>query len=309
MISNQLDVTLIKSRSEFYAQIREFFNKENFLEVETPTLSHFGSVDLNIDSYEVKTDKGIKYLTTSPEFHMKRLLVDYQKSIFQICKAYRSNESGHLHNAEFTLLEFYKVAADEFELMKVIESLIEKLLGKMNFQYKSYSEVFLQFSGINPIDSTIIELSEFCEKKSFKSNNRDELIDFIWIDQIEAKLSQYPALFIYDYPASQSALARLKEDDKRFARRFELYINGIEIGNGFNELIDAKEQEIRFIIDQQKRESKGKRYIPFDKNLIKAMELGMPECSGVAIGLDRLLMIKHNKTNINDVLAFPIELA
>ena len=303
---------LLKQRSEVIQKIRQFFYSENFIEVETPILSKYASVDVHLDSFETafeqaKTSIHPMYLQTSPEFHMKRLLSEESGSIFQITKAFRNGEVGRKHNPEFSILEWYRIDYDYKELMQQVEQLINSVLGLGQYRYITYEDAFVNSLKVNPYTISNSDLNQLVAtydiELSKSLHTRDEMLDYLFTHCIEPKLAG--RTFIYNYPKSQAALAQINPTDPRTACRFELYIDGIELCNGFEELTDAHEQEQRFILDNRERLRLGKKELPYDRLFIEALKRGMPKCSGVAVGLDRLIMIALKKSSLEEVIAFP----
>lgn len=310
------EIKTLQARAELLRDIRAFFAQQGVLEVETPILSSFSNTDPKLPPIRAvhQATPGATaqemYCQTSPEFAMKRLLAAGSGAIYQICKVFRSGESGQRHNPEFTMLEWYRPDYDEHQLMDELETLLRKLLGYGTFERLSYQKLFESSLGINPHRSTVSELAALATAEldielPDQGLGRDAWLDLLFSHVIEPQLKQ--AHFIYDYPASQAALAKVETnaDGIEVARRFELVIKGMEIANGYKELTDVAEQKRRFLLEQEL--SSDKR--PCDENLLAALEHGMPECAGVALGLDRLLMLRTGLDSIAAVLAFPFERA
>ena len=313
---------MLRARAKLLAGIRDYFAQTGVLEVETPVCSFFGTTDPAIASlstpYQDRSQPTGErlYLHTSPEFAMKRLLASGLGSIYQICKVFRDNESGRLHNPEFSLLEWYRVGYDHHQLMSDVAALVLSLLDQSREVEKlSYAEVFGRYLSLDPHSATPGQLRECALDHQlpitadFQLPDRDAWLDLLMSHSIEPELGKDGLCFIYDYPASQSSLAQIRAGDPPIAERFELYMDGIELANGFHELTDAAEQEQRFHKDLEKRRENGLPAIPMDYNLIAALRQGMPACAGVALGIDRLLMRLTGARHINEVLAFPIDRA
>lgn len=296
---------VIRERARVYRQCRAFFNTRGCLEVDTPLILPTTSTDPNIESFNVDDRPG--FLQTSPEFAMKRLLSAGCGSIFQICHAFRQGEAGQLHHPEFTLLEWYRVDFDYQRLMDEMELLITTLsLSQCQFNRVSYRDLFQRELGL---DIEGIELQQLrrrsaelvvgsdCAKLDF-----DQCLDLLMGVAIAPGLQGYQ--FVYDYPVSQAALARVRVDDPRVAERFELFFNGIELANGFSELTDAELQRARFEQDNEIRRARGRAVHDIDENLLAALDAGLPNCAGVALGLDRLLMVLLDLDSIEQVLTF-----
>lgn len=276
------------------------------LEVETPLLCQHGVTDPHIDSLQSEG----RFLQTSPEYAMKRLLAAGSGDIYQITKAFRQDEAGHLHNPEFSMLEWYRIDFDHHRLMDEVEQLVSEALSLNTFTRFSYTECFQQLLSINPLDCTIDQLQQeaqqqgiHCQPGSMPSTI-DDWLQLLLSYCIEPQLAKLGPTFIHDFPASQSALAQLDPTNPTIAQRFELYIDGVELANGFNELTDAQQQLQRFELNNQQRQQLGKSPLEIDQYLIDALKQGLPACAGVALGIDRLLMLQLNTKNIADVLSF-----
>ncbi len=322
---------LLQLRATLVRSIRSFFEKNKLLEVDTPTLSASTVPDPFIESFQTHylstmqvLENNQFFLHTSPEFPMKRLLAAGSGSIFQISKVFRQGESGQKHNPEFTLLEWYRDAWDHQQLMREVEQLLTLLispyrsLGKT--RYLSYQEVFMEKLDINPHKVHKKALIACTERFGLanvldKNEHRDRFLDLLFSHIIEPELGwdkqeNKPCLcFLYHYPASQASLAKTAvHDGQLVAERFEVFIDRLEIGNGFHELNNASEQRKRFEHDNQLRKQAGLKIIPMDEHFLRAVDQ-LPHCAGVAIGIERLLMVISQATHINEVLSFPIERA
>ncbi|MES9957647.1 MAG: EF-P lysine aminoacylase EpmA [Sedimenticola sp.] len=313
---------MLRARASLLEQVRSFFLQAGVLEVETPACSVHGTTDPAIDSITGRyTGPGAPrgrtlYLHTSPEFPMKRLLAAGSGPIYQICKVFRDGESGRLHNPEFTLLEWYRPGFDHHRLIDEVERLVLSLFDEpLGVKRMSYGEVFQKYLSIEPHQATSETLRQAALQQqvpgadSLELPDRDAWLDLLMSHCIEPQLGQGGLCFIYDYPASQASLSRIRNDDPPVAERFELYMDGLELANGFNELLDATEQRKRFEQDLEKRADNGKPPVPMDEHLLAALEQGLPFCAGVALGIDRLLMRVTGATHIDQVLAFPIDRA
>lgn len=298
----------IKLRAGLYRQIRDFFQRRQVLEVETPVLSRAGNTDPHIESLLVADPSG--YLQTSPEFAMKRLLAAGSGSIYQLCKAFRKGEAGRRHNPEFTMLEWYRVGFSYQQLMDEVAQLFTMALGERPVEKLSYRQVFLDHLAIDPHVATREQLAALTDKHANYDgggDDKDTLLDLLMSHVVEPGLGQGGFTFIYDYPATQCALAKVAEDEQgvRVAQRFELYIEGTELANGYQELTDPQQQQRRFVADNEKRVQDGAQAVLIDQRLIQALQSGLPECAGVALGIDRLLMLMQQDDNIRNLIAFP----
>lgn len=310
-----------KQRAEVLAQIRAFFLARNVIEVETPLLSHATVTDVHLDAFitqynysqESHCNQSIPlYAQTSPEFAMKRLLASGYGCCYQICKAFRHEQHGRYHNPEFTMLEWYRIGFDHFQLMDEVADLIKLVLGCDKVEQISYQELFLREVDIDPLITTkeqlIVlischgKLSDWLEKE----DSIDTLLQFIMAELIEPNIGKDIPCFVYNFPASQASLATICRQDPRVAERFECYFKGIELANGFHELTDAGEQISRFQQDNALRAQLGKVTHDIDENFIEALESGLPACAGVALGVDRLMMLALSTPNIDQVITFPI---
>ncbi len=296
----------IELRARVYRQIREYFQSRQVKEVETPLLSPAGNTDPNIES--LTTSDPCSYLQTSPEFAMKRLIASGSGSIYQICKAFRKGESGRRHRTEFTLLEWYRVAFDYHQLMADVVALLQQFLGGRTIVKVSYRQLFQDYLGFDPHQIKKTKLADIAHSEAGyrvdDADSKDMLLELLMSHLIEPKLAPDALTFVYDYPASQCALAQVVTDDSgnAVARRFELYSGGIELANGYQELTDWQEQQRRFIEENRKRKMKGLPVIVPDNQLINALQHGLPQCSGVALGIDRLLMLMLKADNIDLVV-------
>lgn len=310
---------LIKARAELLRAVRHFFQSRNVLEVETPSLYPFTNPEPVIDSFECVVDHANSktcYLQTSPEFAMKRLVASGSGAIFQICKAYRKSESGRWHNPEFTMLEWYQPGYTLRQLMEEIEALLIQLVPTerihKNTEYLTYQSVFNDTVGIDPLQASIAELNDiavqlgFPEAGSICQQKLTAWLDFLFSHQVQPNLPRDCIVFVYHYPACQAALARLHPEQPELAERVEVYINGMELGNGYRELTDVDQQRQRFESQQQDRCQQGMPVPDIDVMFLGALQAGLPECSGMAIGLDRLLMTIYKLNHIDQVLAFPL---
>ncbi len=308
-----------KKRSKILGDIRLFFKSQNVVEVETPSLSRGTVTDPFLDAFITKynylSKPKLLYLQTSPEFHMKRLLASGYGCIYQICKAFRHEEFGRQHNPEFTILEWYRLGFSQHDLIEEVSLLLAVILETNSVEKITYQELFKKHVEVDPLTANfeelynVIEFHGKAEDWLFESNDCDLLMQFIFSEIIEKNIGLHKPCFVYNFPIAQASLAKECPEDSRVAQRFECYYKGIELANGFNELTDPKLQEHRFNLDNEKREHLGLSKREIDSNFIQALYSGLPQCSGVALGVDRLTMIALNKTSIDEVITFSIEQA
>ena len=310
----------LRQRADLVNQIRQFFYDRNVLEVDTPAMSHATVTDVHLHTFQTEfvgpgyADGSKLYFMTSPEFHMKRLLAAGSGCIYQINKAFRNEENGRYHNPEFTMLEWYRVNFDHHKLMDEMDDLLQLVLKCGAADRMTYQQAFVDVLGVCPLEGTMAELKVVAAKLGLSDiaepeQDRDTLLQLLFSIGVEAKIGQTVPAFVYDFPASQAALAKINLQDPRVADRFEVYFKGIELANGFHELDNPKEQLKRFESDNAKRIEMGLSPQPIDHNLIAALESGLPECAGVALGIDRLIMLAIGCDHIDQVTAFPFPIA
>jgi lysyl-tRNA synthetase class 2 len=295
---------LLRARAQLLATIRQFFAERDVLEVETPLLCQAAALDPDLEPVQV----GERYLQTSPEFAMKRLLAAGSGPIYQICKAFRGDEAGRRHNPEFTLLEWYRPSFDQQQMMDEVRELIELFLPGRSWSQISYRQLFQQHLALDPWLSDVREL-EACARAAmdvaFATASRDQWLDLLLSHLLEPRLAEAGMVFVHDFPPSQAALSRLKQvQGVAVSDRFELYADGIELANAYCELTDASEQAQRFRRDIGELQQRGAPPRRVDERLLSALQHGLPDSSGVALGLDRLLMLAQGCDNISEVLAF-----
>ena len=319
-------LSVLQLRARVLHYVRDFFAQRGVLEVETPLLGSSTNPDPHIDSFTTTyhgphAPQGMDlYLQTSPEFAMKRLLCAGSGPIYQICRAFRQGEWGAMHNPEFTILEWYRPNFDAAALMAEIDSLLSGLFQKLSLnrsqnlqptQTISYRDIFLDTVDIDPLVTSVRELSTCVQRqgidvRGLDAEDKDAWLDVLMTHCVQPRLGQQRLTFVSEYPISQAALARVNPANPQTALRFELFFEGMELANGFYELGDAAEQRHRFQQDLVKRQHHHLPQPPLDHNLLEALDSGMPDCSGVAIGLDRVVMLLADIKNINQVLAFPM---
>lgn len=300
----------LQARAKLYQQIREFFAIREVLEVETPLLCARAVTDPYIQAFSADG----KFLQTSPEYAMKRLLAAGSGSIYQICKAFRQEEAGNMHNPEFTMLEWYRPGFDHQQLMQEMDDLLQLLLDRPAAIKISYQQLFLDMVGIDPHTADIATLQNCANNCGINLTAAalvgltvTDWLQLIMSHVIEPKMIGPKPYIVWGFPVPQAALARIIPGECPVAARFEVYIEGIECANGYYELQDANEQAKRFETDNATRIKHGINTMIPDERLLAALESGLPECSGVTLGLDRVLMLKLHQKSIANVLAFSIE--
>jgi lysyl-tRNA synthetase class 2 len=305
----------LQRRAAMLAAAREFFAGRGVLEVETPVLSSAAVSDPQIESLttQVAGMAARAYLCTSPEYAMKRLLAAGSGDIYQICKVFRDGERGRWHNPEFTLIEWYRLGFDDAALMAEVEALIGCLLAPQRLQAAerlTYSAALQRHAGVDAHAASDSDLAESARRHGIVCQaelDRDAKLDLLMGLVVGPRLGLERPCFICDYPASQAALARLKPGLTPVAARFELYFRGVELANGFHELVNAGEQRARFTQDLALRRARGQGEPPLDEHLLEALAAGMPDCAGVALGFDRLVALALGAPRLADAMAFTID--
>jgi len=308
-----MSLDILKARHEILKAIRTFFYSNGFLEVETAYLTRYPAPDAHIEPLRAfVADRGPFFLHTSPEIGMKKLLVEGHEKIFQICKVFRVEESEELHSTEFTMLEWYMPGTYK-DAMLCTERLVKSLVGELDVPDQRYlrdrwgeynlGQLCLERTGINPIDLDRQSLFELMRDKEIFNIHRDEswedLFFKLFIQEVEPSLGEVPC-FIYDWPLGITSMAKRK--DPQTVERFELYIRGLEIANGYTELFDAEEQHARFLQENERRGKLGGEPLPVDTEFLKALSLVRGSFAGVSVGVDRLLMALLRKSTIGEVL-------
>jgi lysyl-tRNA synthetase class 2 len=312
----------LRLRAELLRKTRDFFHGRGFLEVETPLLSADVVVDRHLDPIPVtladdprQPEVGRRlWLQTSPEFGMKRLLAAGAEAIYQITRAFRNAEIGPLHNPEFTMVEWYRVGDGMREGMELLAELAECLLGRGAAERMSYADAFARHVGINPHLASLSDLRAAAERHGIAvpatlANDRDGWLDLLLVERVQPNLGRPRPMIVFDYPASQAALARVRDDAPPVAERFELYADGIELANGYHELLDASVLRSRIAEANARRATDGKTQLPPESRLLAAMEAGLPPCTGVALGFDRLVMVAAGASTLAQVMSFAIDRA
>ena len=306
----------LKQRALLIRQIRDFFFERDVMEVDTPAMSHATVTDVHLHTFQTEFvgpgyAGGQKlFFMTSPEFHMKRLLAAGSGCVYQIAKAFRNEENGRYHNPEFMMLEWYRVGFDHHKLMDEMDDLLQLVLKSDKAERMTYQNAFLNVLGVCPLEGSMEELKACAGSLGLSDiahpeEDRDTLLQLLFSIGVEPKIGQTVPAFVYDFPASQAALAKINPQDNRVADRFEVYFKGIELANGFHELDNPQEQLQRFEEDNQKRIEMGLEPQPIDHHLIEALKAGLPSCAGVALGIDRLIMLAMGHDHIDEVTAFP----
>ncbi len=308
----------LRLRAALLARARAFFAERGVLEVETPILSEAGTSDPQIDSLTTRV-RGIAtplYLSTSPEYAMKRLLAAGSGDIYQICKAFRDGERGRWHNPEFTMIEWYRLGFDDAALMTEVEALVANLLAPNRqlpaAERLSYAAALSRHAGVDAHSAGERELAAAAAALGIHCDaalDRDARLDLLMGLAVGPKLGRERPCFVCDYPAAQASLARLKPGAPRVAARFEFYVDGLELANGFHELSSAAEQRARFARDLQTRRMRGLAAPAIDERLLAALTAGLPDCAGVALGFDRLTAIAAGAHSVREAMAFPIDSA
>jgi lysyl-tRNA synthetase class 2 len=314
----------MKIRATLLARIRAFFERNGVLEVDTPALSRFGATDPAIESFRSQYRGpggagGVPlYLQTSPEFFMKRLLAAGCGPIYQLAHVFRNGELGRRHNPEFMMLEWYRPGLDHHALMDEVDALLAFVLRDF-LDYRparriSYRQWFVEETGLDPWSDSLAAFRDFAEQRlgsvpdNMSNDDLDTWLDLLVTHWLEAG-SGDEGLFVFDYPPSQAALARIRDDSTRVAERFELFLQGLELANGFNELLDAEQQSRRFEDENRARAVSGQVAVDCDQHLLAAMRSGLPPCAGVSIGIDRLVMLAAGVSELAAAVPFSFQRA
>ena len=305
------DHKALQARAQLYRTLRHFFAERNVMEVDVPVLARSAGTDPHIELIAAQACQQKLYLQTSPEFFIKRLLASGSGDIYSLGKAFRNEECGARHNPEFTMLEWYRLNFDEQQLIDEVLALIQQACGPMDIHKFSYRELFEEKLGINPHSSSARDLEQLAKRHielDWRDDDRDVWLDLLMTHLIEPQLPQ-GLCTIYDYPHSQAALARTGNTPQgdHIAHRFEVYLNGVELANGYWELSDVEEQAQRFEQDLLKRTKLSSPANPVDQKFLAALQSGLPDCAGVALGIDRLLMAIIQCDHIDRALPFSFQ--
>jgi lysyl-tRNA synthetase class 2 len=313
--------SLVK-RAKILSDIRLYFATEKVLEVETPTISPSTVTDVHLEAMRtvhtnpLSVKKTHLFLQTSPEYYMKRMLCAGFPSIYQITKCYRDDEVGRYHNPEFTMLEWYRLSFSMNELIEEVDTILRLVLGTPVCDKTTYRELFLKYLGLDVKSDTDLKVVSICKKFGYENLvplgfkdtlsafDRDMLLQLLFCEKIETRIGRERPIAVTNFPASQASLAKIDPSEPWSSFRFEFYYQGIELANGFEELNDANEQKMRFILDNKQRKEGGLEVKPQDVKFLNALDVGLPMCSGVALGIDRLLMLALGKKHISEVLSF-----
>ena len=308
----------LRGRAAVLRRIRDFFHARGVTEVETPAVAAATVPDLHLAGPTVRlprlTGEREWYLQTSPEYAMKRLLAAGSGPVFQLGKAFRDGEAGARHNPEFTLLEWYRPGWDHHRLMDEVEELLCEILGTVASDRVTYAELFRRELGVDPWLATVADLTAVAGRAGIEvagtpPNDADTWLQLLLAERLEPRLGHDRPFFLYDFPPSQAALARIRPGDPPVAERFEVYGRGVELANGYHELTDAAEQRRRFELDRAERRRRGLPSVELDERFLAALEHGLPPCAGVALGVDRLVMLALGASRLDEVLAFPLDRA
>jgi lysyl-tRNA synthetase class 2 len=324
------NLAVLELRAHLLAAVRRFFDARGYFEVDTPLLSHDRVVDPHLEPFVCTGSPGPLYLQTSPEFAMKRLLTAGARAIYQLGHVFRAGELGRRHNPEFTMIEWYRTGDSHREQMQVVEDLVVEVLRtaekkqehsafrhpcRTPFRRRTYREAFQQHVGRDVMLMPPAQLAALARERgltipeSLDASDCDGWLNLLLAELVEPHLGKERPEFIHDYPASQAALAIIRPDDPPVAERFELYLDGIELCNGYHELTDPGELRRRIDAESQRRVAAGLSPLPVSNRLLAAMEAGLPPCSGVALGFDRLVMLAAGKSSVAEVIPFGFDRA
>lgn len=309
------NISVLRQRAHLYQDIRHFFAERNVLEVDTPTLSNAtlpeAMIELFFTEYHGNQTKRL-FLQPSPEAFMKRLLAAGSGAIYQIAHVFRDEEEGRWHNPEFSLLEWYRPGFSQMALISEVVQLLQYILGCQSAEYFSYCELFEDYTDLHPLRAELAKLQKYAAQFNIhnpQTLDRDTCLQVIMLSHIEPQLGHLMPAIVFNFPASQASLARRHPENPTLAERFEVYVQGIELANGFRELTDPVEQRQRFEQELAKRQAINKPLYPLNERFLTALHNGLPECAGVAMGLDRLLALKIGASHIQEVLTFAIDRA
>jgi elongation factor P--(R)-beta-lysine ligase len=301
----------VQARAELLAEIRAYFSEQAVLEVETPHLTRAGNSDPGIQSFIVSPSG--RYLRTSAEYAMKRLLAAGSGDIYELGHVYRAGEQGRNHNPEFTMLEWYRCDWNYHQLMDEVSRLVRRCLpgSSLDESRISYRDLLRAYADTDPLTDPDRRLQERVKTLDYSGPelDRNGMLDLLVSLLVQPQLPDEALTFVYDYPPEQAALARLRDEPVPVAERFELFLGRTELANGYQELTDPIEQRRRFELENTQRKARGEPSIPLDEHLLDALAAGLPECAGVALGVDRLLMRRTGAESLDAVLTFSADRA
>ncbi len=310
-------VANLKQRALLLGKLRRFFDELEFTEVQTPVLSRDSIIDRHLDPIEVTMRlpgqmPATWYLQTSPEQSMKRLLCSGIGSIYQVGPVFRCGERGRLHNPEFTMAEWYQVNAQMEQGLELLDRLLIRLLGTTIAERVRFEDAFLQATDLDLFGSTVIDLGQWAVQHRLVENvnwssDWDDWVNLIFSEKVQCTLGLQTPVLVTHFPVSQAALARVCESDPRTAERYEAFYRGVELANGYHELMDADQLESRSIAANEQRNRDGKKSLPIQNRLLDAMRSGMPSSCGCALGFDRVVMLACNATSLDEVVSFVAE--
>ncbi|MGH2637954.1 MAG: EF-P lysine aminoacylase EpmA [Rhabdochlamydiaceae bacterium] len=294
-----ISLKTLQTRADMLAAIRAFFAHRNVLEVDTPILSRSAPVATHMDVMTIHFANGERgYLHTSTEYAMKRLLAEHPVDMYQLCHVFREGESSDRHNPEFTMIEWYRMRFSLKDLIDETIEIIELFIGSQKPTFLTYRDLFLHYCNFDPFQVTLEKFPN-----THPTWSVDTWLDYIMSFEIQPRMKGL--IVLQGFPPSQAALAQLKQEGAHLvAERYEIYYNGLELANGFHELTDPVEQRLRFENDIKERAALGKPSLPIDDSFLQALEKGLPDCCGVAVGFDRLLMLQQNASSLKDVVPF-----
>jgi lysyl-tRNA synthetase class 2 len=307
----------LRLRDALLRKLRGFFHARDFIEVDTPLLSADVVVDQHLEPFGVDVPTGSRrmWLQTSPEFAMKRLMTAGGEAIFQVTHAFRQEEQGPLHNPEFAMVEWYRRGDNLLEGMRLLAELADDLLGRGEAETISYQAAFERYADIDPHTAETQDIVRLARERdvavpeSLSESDRDAWLDLLLVEFVQPHLGHPRPVIVYDYPASQAALARVRPGPPEVAERFELYVDGIELANGYHELLDAGVLRERNRTNNRRRAACGKPQLPEESRLLDAMEAGLPGCAGVALGFDRVVMLAAGAKDLSAVMPFQFDRA
>ncbi|NGX42001.1 MAG: Elongation factor P--(R)-beta-lysine ligase [Chlamydiae bacterium] len=303
-------IQILKDRAKMFYKAREFFRKRGVIEVDCPIMSPSASIDVHIElirAYGVSSTT--QYLHASPEYGMKKLLAEGMSDIFQLCHVFRDEECSMQHNPEFTMVEWYRINVPFSAMIEESIEFIKEFVGDVPFSKVTYRDAFKRFAGIDYLQASEEDLLQFLEERginpyqNIEEEGKDALLNIILGVVIQPQLGQKGLTVVQYFPATQAALAQTrKRGEEEIAERFEIFYQGVELANGYHELTNSEEQHERLIHSNATRERLGKDTLPIDDSFIKALEKGLPDCCGVSVGFDRLMMLRHKREDIADVI-------